>query len=319
MSQSVEKLSSSVSPPAPVKRIDLLDFVRALAIMHIIMYHYYLEWFKGSFLVVPDGLAANLPRLEVFKDGGVIGLLKNLFSFIFAYGFTSVNLFLLLSGFVLTYSLLMRAGKAGKPENGADAEKGGAAKMGAVKMNWIPYLLKRFKRILVPFYISVVIGIGFLYLRNALFSALAAAPAYNLWDCLKLVFVPFVFYDIQFLQMFNGDYWFVPLILQLYLIFPLLYFLLKRFGPWKFLVGTFALTVAYRFIAAYFLDSVPMGVIYPSSNSYRLFSFFLPRLFEFSLGMALAYWHVNKAYFLDRMTCWVCVSAGLVFSFRDLS
>jgi peptidoglycan/LPS O-acetylase OafA/YrhL len=292
----VERGQIPACKSGPVKRIDLLDFVRALAIIHIIMYHYYLEWFKGSFLVVPEGILANLPRLEVFKDGGIFGAVKNIFSFLFAYGFTSVNLFLLLSGFVLTYSLLVRSGKGEKNK-------------------WRVFLWKRFKRVLVPFYISVVIGIGFLYLRNAVFPALGGAPMYGIWDCLKLLFVPFAFYDIQFLQLFNGDYWFVPLILQLYLIFPILYLLLKKTGPWKFLAGAFIVTVLYRFIAAYFLDSVPMGVIYPSANSYRLFSFFLPRLFEFGLGMALAYWHFNKARFLERVTCHICAAAGLVFSF----
>jgi peptidoglycan/LPS O-acetylase OafA/YrhL len=289
-------VSQPSAKPAAVKRIDILDFARALAIIHIIMYHYFMEWFKGSFLVVPDGVIANLPRLEVFKDGGVIGLVKNIFSFLFVYGFTSVNLFLLLSGFVLTYGLLVRSAKGGK-------------------MDWLRFLTKRFKRVLIPFYISVLIGIGFLYLRNFIFPALGGAPAYDIWDCLKLLFLPFVFYDFTFLQLFNGDYWFVPLILQLYLFFPLLYLLLKKLGPWKFLVAVFAVTVVYRFIAAYYLDSVPMGVVYPAKNSYYLFSFFLPRLFEFGLGMALAWWHFNKAHFLDRVACKVCLAAGLVFSF----
>jgi len=283
-------------PSVPAKRIDILDFVRALAIIHIIMYHYYLEWFKGSFLVLPEGILANLPRLEVFKDGGVLGALKNIFSFLFVYGFTSVNLFLLLSGFVLTYSLLSKAAKGARTK-------------------WIGFLWKRLKRVLIPFYISVVIGIGFLYLRNFVFPVMGAAPVYTLIDCVKLLFVPFVFFDIKFLQLFNGDYWFVPLILQLYLVFPLLYWGLKKFGPWKLLAGAFIVTVVYRFIAAAYLESVPMGVIYPAKNSYYMFSFFLPRLFEFALGMALAYWHFNRANFLDRATCLLCVAVGLVFSF----
>ncbi len=278
------------------KHIPVLDFVRALAIIHIIMYHYYLEWFQGGFLIVPDGVMANLPRLEVFKDGGIIGFIKNIFSFLFAYGFTSVNLFLLLSGFVLTFSLLNHSA-AGE------------------KIKWPKFLWKRLKRVLIPFYISIGIGIGFLYLRNIIFPAFAAQPVYNLLDVLKLFFVPFVFYDIQFLQKFNGDLWFVPLILQLYLLVPFLYLLLKKIGPWRFLAVLFTVTALYRFIAAYFLDSVPMGVIYPASNSYYLFSFFLPRLFEFGLGMALAWWHFNKAHFLDKMTCYFCVLAGLIFSF----
>jgi peptidoglycan/LPS O-acetylase OafA/YrhL len=224
------------------KHILVLDLVRALAMIHIILYHYFLEWYHGSFLIVPEGILANLSRLEIFKDGGFLGFIKNLFGFLFAYGFTSVNLFLVLSGFVLTLSLLKRQ------------EQG-------IKVRWFSYLLKRFKRILVPFYISVLVGIGFLYLRNYLFTSLSAAPIFGLFDLLKTLFVPLLFFDIQFLQKFNGDYWFIPLILQLYLVFPLLFAAMKKFGVWKFISVVLAVTIGYRFLASYYLDSVPMGVI----------------------------------------------------------
>jgi len=283
--------------PSGKGHIGALDFIRALAIIHIVIYHWYIEWYNGSFLIVPEGVAANIPRLELFKDGGVLGALKNLFSFLFAYGFTSVNLFLLLSGFVLTYSLLTRPA--------------------AIK--WLSFLRKRIKRVFIPFYISVAIGVGFLFLRNFLFPALGAAPIYDWIDGLKLLFFPFAFYDIQFLQKFNGDYWFIPLILQLYLVFPLLYLMLKKWGPARFLAVVFVATVSYRFLAAYFLDSVPMGVIYPASNSYRLFSFFLPRLFEFGLGMALAYLQIKSGSFIERVGCKICFIAGMFFSFAGFA
>jgi peptidoglycan/LPS O-acetylase OafA/YrhL len=278
-------------------RIGALDFIRALAIIHIVIYHWYIEWYNGSFLIVPEGVAANIPRLELFKDGGVLGLAKNLFSFLFAYGFTSVNLFLLLSGFVLTYSLLSRPGK----------------------IKWFAFMVKRFKRIFIPFYISVAIGVGFLFLRNYLFPAMGAAPIYGWIDSLKLLFFPFAFFDIQLLQKFNGDYWYITLILQLYLLFPLLYTVLKRWGPVRFLAAVFVLTVAYRFVAAYYLDTVPMGVIYPSANSYLLFSFFLPRLFEFGLGMALAWWQVKSGAFIERAGCGLCFLAGTVCAFSGFA
>jgi peptidoglycan/LPS O-acetylase OafA/YrhL len=279
------------------KRIGTLDLIRAFAIIHIVIYHWYIEWYNGSFLIVPEGIGPNIERLQLFKDGGVAGFAKNLFSYVFAYGFTSVNLFLLLSGFVLTYGLLSRPGT----------------------VKWMSFLGKRIKRVFIPFYISVLAGVGFLYLRNFLFPALAAAPIYDWVDGLKLLFFPFAFYDIQFLQKFNGDYWFIPLILQLYLVFPLLYWSLKKLGPVKFLALVFILTVGYRFVAAYWLDTVPMGVIYPASNSYRLFSFFLPRLFEFGLGMALAYWQVKRGDLIEKATCRFCVLFGLVCSFSGFA
>jgi len=297
MSQLHEISGGGKTIDGKIKRIGALDLIRAFAIIHIVIYHWYIEWYNGSFLIVPEGIGPNIERLQLFKDGGIIGLVKNLFSFIFAYGFTSVNLFLVLSGFVLTYGLLKRPGT----------------------VKWFAFMIKRIKRVFIPFYISVLIGIGFLYLRNFVFPAMAAAPLYGWLDGLKMLFFPFAFYDIQFLQKFNGDYWFVPLILQLYLVFPVLYWFLKKVGPVKFLVTVFLLTVSYRFVAAYYLDTVPMGVIYPSSNSYYLFSFFLPRLFEFGFGMALAYWQLRSRDFLENATCRLCLLMGLLFSFSGFA
>jgi len=300
MSQEKAKLPSVPARVHPrlegLRHIAALDYIRAFAILHIVLYHYYLEYFQGSFLIVPEGIGANLPRLEVFKDGGIIGLIKNIFSFVFVYGFTSVNLFLVLSGFVLTFSLL-------------NHQKSGQ------KFTWISYLWKRLKRILIPFYISVFLGIGFLYLRNFLFPQFAAAPIFDLLDIVKLFIPPFIFFDIQFVQKFNGDYWFIPLILQLYLIFPFLYMALKKIGVKKFLIAAFLIAAAYRYIAAFYLDSVPMGVIYPAANSYRLFSFFLPRLFEFCLGMGLAKMQFEKSTFLESISCRWCVFTGMILAF----
>ena len=297
------------SPAAPVSsRIDVLDYVRGLAIIHIILYHYFLEWFHGSFLIVPDGVMANISRLETFHDGGVLGFAKNAFGFLWGYGFFSVNLFLLLSGFVMTYSALKGEKKAVVPEVPVVATFMDRVK-GLMLFYW-----KKIKRIVIPLYISILIGIGFLYLRNVLFPQFAAAPVYGLIDILKLIFVPFFVYDIPFLQKFNGDLWFITLILQLYILFPLLYRGLKKLEMWKFLGVTFVLTVAYRYVATYFLSTTPMGVIYPSHNSYLLFSFFLPRLFEFTLGMALAYAYMRRNDVIEKMVGFGGFLAGVALS-----
>ncbi|MBU0545650.1 acyltransferase family protein [Patescibacteria group bacterium] len=272
------------------RRIDILDSIRGLAIIGIFMYHYYIEWFGGSFLVVPEGPGANFSRLWIFDGGGgVLGFMaafvKNLLSWLFVYGFAQVNVFLVLSGFVLTYSLLA---------------KGGLGQMKKVR-EWVSFYWKRLKRILIPFYISVVIGILFLLGKNLIFPVFAGAPLFDLWDVGKILIVPFTFFDMQLLQRFNGDYWFIPLILQLYLLFPLLFIALKKMGAARFMAFTLGLTILYRFCAAYYLDSVPMGVLYPAKESYRLFSFFLPRLFEFTFGMGLGYLSFMNEKFLDGL------------------
>lgn len=266
------------------KHIESLDFVRGLAIIHIVIYHYYLEWFHGGFLVTPDHVAQNL---QVFGGGGLMEIVKNIFSFLFLYGFTSVNVFLLLSGFVLTLSLLSTKDQ---------------------KIRWCTFLWKRIKRLLIPLYLSIALGIGILYLRNVLFPSLGGPPLFNWIDLLKLFFFPLFLFDYSLLQRFNGDYWYIPLILQLSVLFPLLFLLLKRIGPKYFIVLMLGITVLYRFFAVYgasfgfsFLDAVPMGVLSPSQRGYYGFGFFLPRLFEFAAGMFLAHHYVSTKKFFDRL------------------
>lgn len=296
------------------KHFPVLDFLRGLAIIHIFMYHYYLEWFHGSFLMVSEGFAKNMERLQIFQDGGVLGLIKNLFSFLFVYGFTSVNVFLILSGFVLASGSLSKGDGKGLGEK-----------------NIFVFYWKKIKRILIPLYFSVVVGIALLYLRNWLFPGLAGQPNFGAWDFLKIIFPPLLLFDVPLLQRFNGDYWYITIILQFYLIYPVLFWLLKKVGPIKFLTTIAIITLSYRFLATYgyqlllpffkfqFLDSAPMGVIYPTQNSYYGFSFFLPRLFEFGLGMTFAYWENLKGTFLKHVTKKLWFIAAIIITLIGFS
>jgi peptidoglycan/LPS O-acetylase OafA/YrhL len=256
----------------------------------VISYHYLQEFQGTGFLMSAQGIAVNLQRIQVFQ--GSWSWLKNIFSGLFVYGFSAVNVFLILSGFVLTWGVL----ESSKP----------------ARENWADFFFKKSKRILIPLYISMIAGGLLLTFRNSFFPALNWWPNYGIFDLLKFLFPPFVLFDVHWLQQMDGDYWYIPLILQLYLIFPVLIWLLRKKG-WKvFLLSTFLLTVGYRFLATFgfeylslkwnFLDTSPMGVISNAGNSYYGFSFFLPRLFEFSLGMVLAYWQSTKGNILEWLT-----------------
>ncbi len=277
----------------PAKHFLLLDLVRGLAIIFIFFYHYLQSFFGSTFLITADGFQNNLSRLIVFKGGGILDFFKNIFSILFAYGFAAVNIFIVLSGFVLTWAILNQ-----------EQFK---------KIIWWDFYFKKIKRILIPFYISVGITILLLIFRNYFFPQLNWLPDYGGFDLLKFIIPIFPFFDVHWLQQLNGDYWYIPLILQLYLIFPLLIWLMKKIGVIKFLWSTLLLTLAYRFLASYgyelllpwiklpFLDTAPMGVISTAQNSYYGFTFFLPRLFEFCFGMGLAFWQFQKKDVLKKI------------------
>lgn len=76
---------------------------------------------------------------------------------------------------------------------------------------------------------------------------------------------------------FNPALWYFGLLLELYLVFPLLFRGLQRLGVAPFLALAAIGTVATR----YFLLCV-----YPVNGQWVQGSFFMGRLWEFALGMA---------------------------------
>src|SRR5262249_8633780 len=79
-------------------------------------------------------------------------------------------------------------------------------------------------------------------------------------------------------------WWFVWLILQIYILYPLLFRGLQRFGPAKFFAAALAFTIVSRGI----------GVALPAIRyDWLTGMFFGSRLAEFAAGMVAAWWIMN--------------------------
>jgi peptidoglycan/LPS O-acetylase OafA/YrhL len=91
------------------------------------------------------------------------------------------------------------------------------------------------------------------------------------------------FIDIQMNFMYlNAAWWYFAMLIQFYLIFPLLFWAARCLGPWKFLL----IACGVGFFARYLLL-----VVYPQNGLWVLGGFAICRLPEFALGMALGMWH----------------------------
>ena len=77
-------------------------------------------------------------------------------------------------------------------------------------------------------------------------------------------------------------WWYFGLLIQLYLVFPLLYRLLQKLGPAWYLAVSIVATVATRSLLA--------DVLHANGN-YGQGALFLGRLWEFATGMVLAYYY----------------------------
>jgi peptidoglycan/LPS O-acetylase OafA/YrhL len=230
-----------------------LNPVKAFALLAVMLNHFVEEfgespWFTHPLNAWPDftSRVANIwPTDHVFP----ISLLK----FLGWLGDSAPGVFIVVSGFALTWSTLHRSG---------------------LKVGLADFYRRRFARIF-PLYIAAhfVILAGSLLVGG---NEATLASLKTLLSLLGLRFTSSLFFYI------NPSWWFVWLILQLYLIFPCLYILLHRCSTVKFLLLTFGFTVCCNLCGIIFLSQSPN--LYP----YMMGMFFGTRLTEFCVGMIIA-------------------------------
>jgi peptidoglycan/LPS O-acetylase OafA/YrhL len=210
-------------------------------------------------------------------------------------GWQGVHIFIVLSGFGLTYSCLSK--------NFSD-------------LNPKQWLIQRLKRILPTYWITC--SMGFLFILLIKINKLPAESKwmskdlyshFNMFISDLLMIKNFNFTSIFHLP--NGHLWFIPFILSFYLVFPFLYKTFKRNRILNFIVVTILIEFFYRAISIYILDGVPISYREELGLSHipdviifqkgAPFGFFPSRLGEFSLGMLGAYLFVNNQVKLERI------------------
>ena len=116
-----------------------------------------------------------------------------------------------------------------------------------------------------------------------------------------LRFLPETFFYI------SPAWWYVWLVLQLYLVFPVLWAWLRRKGLLHFWLGTAAITLVSRFVL--------LIIVGNNREMWSMGALFVTRLFEFTLGMGLAYWLARQPDGLERLwqRRWPLMIACLVY------
>lgn len=116
---------------------------------------------------------------------------------------------------------------------------------------------------------------------------------------LSLLGLRFIDIEMNFMYL-NAAWWYFSMLIQFYLIFPLLFQMARRLGPWRHLF----LACAAGFFARYVLL-----VLWPQNGLWVLGGFAICRLPEFALGMSLAMWHARSP---ARLETFLLRGAGLV-------
>jgi peptidoglycan/LPS O-acetylase OafA/YrhL len=251
--------SAVISQPdmaANASRFGWLDIVKAVALGWVFLNHVSEQLFGYPYAANPDAhwppLTDRVAQLAPLTGHGPIDILWNALRYIGWSGDQGVQIFLIVSGFGLTWGLLARGVSGPLP--------------------LLQFYRRRGARI-YPIWWAV---------------HLFALPVLVLAGRVQLGDVRFIlsFLGVRFttgtLYYLSPVWWYVGVLVQLYLVFPLLWELLRRYGPLRlFVVGT-AFAVTVRGIGIFYfqeyLDPWCRGAI------------FVTRLPEFLVGMCTAAW-----------------------------
>jgi peptidoglycan/LPS O-acetylase OafA/YrhL len=245
-----------------VKRLLWIDISKGLAILFVAYFHFFSTYFQHGVLPPPDW--SNIVA-------GTLTILRLAWLKISGLGFHAVGVFIILGGWTLMQSTLRRA------EAGAIA--------------WGAWYRARFLRLYPMYWVAHLV-----YVVSPFVARLEPVD-----DRIFLSLLGLRFIDIQMNFMYlNAAWWYFSMLIQFYVIFPLLFWTARRTGPWVFLL----IGCAAGFFARYVLL-----VLWPQNGLWVLGGFAICRLPEFALGMSLAMWHTQ---FPARLEWVLLRGAGLV-------
>lgn len=252
-----------ISAPPKSQQYDRLlwvEYIKAIAMILIFLVHGLEQVFGGAYLGNPTlgwpTLTERINQLAPLQGYGIADIPINLSRYLGWLGDHGVQLFLIISGFGLTWGLLSR--------------------QGFNPLTVREFYQKRLAR-LYPLWWGahiyfLIIGIAATSLNINLFDV-------RFWlSLVGIRFTPDLFYYI------TPSFWYFGLIIQLYLIFPLLWRLLLRCGPLRLLVIGSAISFTVRGAGLLLLEQH----IY--LDAWSRGAIFITRLPEFLFGMSLAAW-----------------------------
>jgi len=260
--------------PTP-KKIIYLDYLRLFACLGVFACHLWVGGILPNASNVTKSLSnlaheclgikgdslyrCGFDSLFLFPSNSGDHLLFNFFNFVFGLGYQAVHLFFILSGFGLTLSALLVEKKTDR-------------------IRWFGFIKKRFIRLYPSYWLILAI-----YLLLNFFQ-------YNSFLGLLKTYVK----GAIFLDVIPAT-WYIPILLQLYLLFPFLFYFLKKLSIKNFLLLSLlvktvssAIIITTSLLAFDKILGFGYGGLAPGGIA-------LTRLFEFCFGMAIAkHWFTHE-------------------------
>lgn len=238
------------STPTAV-RLTWLDGMKGISILWIAFFHFYTAYTNNHY---PNPLGPNYFSLFIAQcaPSSALGTLgcaaQGVYTAVASVGFHAVAVFLILSGFGLAHSLA----KTGNPEDG-----------------WFGWYRGRILRLYPMYWVAHLV-----YLVSPFVVRYEAVDYRFFLSFLgdRIYPVDSIFYYV------NPAWWYFGLLLQLYLVFPLLFRVLQKLGPVGFLMLCGVITFGSRYL---------LLLVLSTHGYYVQGAFFGSRLWEFALGMVL--------------------------------
>ena len=236
-----------------MKRLLWLDVAKGLAILWVVYFHFYRTYFEHGELPPADwtNVAAAVTTIFGYVWLQISGL-----------GFHAVGVFIILSGWALMESTARRV------------DSGGPA--------WGAWYRSRFLRLYPMYWVAHLVY---------LVSPFVVRPEQvDGRIVLSLLGLRFVNIEMNYYYL-NPAWWYFAMLIQFYLLFPLLFWAARKLGPWKFLLTACAVGFFVRYL---------MLVVYPQNGMWIQGGFAICRLPEFALGMTLGMWHTKSTARAER-------------------
>jgi peptidoglycan/LPS O-acetylase OafA/YrhL len=231
-----------------MKRLLWIDVAKGLAICFVVYFHFFRTVFEYYEPPPADWSSAI---------AGTISFLRGAWWEISGLGFHAVGAFIILSGWTLMESTVRHA------------------QLG--ELRWSGWYRARFIRLYPMYWVAHIV-----YFVSPFVARLEPIDGRLVLSLLGLRFINI---EMNFMYL-NAAWWYFSMLIQFYLIFPLLYWAVQKWGTWTFLIAACALGFFVRYL---------MLVVWPQNGLWVLGGLAICRLPEFALGMALAAWHSKPA------------------------
>jgi peptidoglycan/LPS O-acetylase OafA/YrhL len=258
-------------------RFQWLDSVRGMAVIWIALFHCLLSYGSGS-LPSPISFGSFCGVVQQCAQGSSFGnfscAVEAIIAAIIQRGSLGVGVFILFSGFGLTYSLVKR---------------------GRFETSWAVWYRRRLTRIFPVYWLAHLVFL--------------VSPFAVLHDPV----------DYRFLLSLLGDrvypvdkmffylvpaWWFLGLLIEFYIVFPLLFKLMQRLGWVKYLGLCILLSSGTRYV---------LTDVVEANGYYEMGAFFVCRLWEFAAGMTMGKLMGEAPdWTLGRLLSWKGFFAGVI-------